>query len=66
MCRPAHAVHFAAYEACKKFLNIQAEEREPMKVAIAGSLATISSDAVMLPADVVKQRLQVRCAAVLC
>ena len=61
-CRPAHALYFAAYEAAKEALGGSREGHHPFAVAAAGVFATLTSDACMTPFDVVKQRLQVRCA----
>lgn len=64
--RPAHALYFAAYEAAKKALGGSKEGHHPFAVAAAGVFATVTSDACMTPFDVVKQRLQVRCACEPC
>ena len=58
-CRPAHAVHFAVYEAAKKGLGETVAETSFAGAAAAGAAATIVSDACMTPFDVIKQRLQV-------
>ena len=58
-CRPAHAVHFAVYEAAKKGLGKTTAETSFVGAAAAGATATIISDACMTPFDVIKQRLQV-------
>lgn len=57
--RPAHAVHFAVYEAAKKGLGETAAETSFAGAAAAGAAATVVSDACMTPFDVIKQRLQV-------
>ncbi len=59
MNRPAHAVHFAVYEAAKKGLGETVAETSFAGAAAAGAAATIVSDACMTPFDVIKQRLQV-------
>lgn len=51
---PAHAVYFSVYEACKKELS----PNSSISHAAAGVVATVASDAVLTPMDVVKQRLQ--------
>ena len=60
LCRPAHAVHFAVYEAAKKGLGETVAETSFLGAALAGATATVVSDACMTPFDVIKQRLQVR------
>ncbi|KAH0542091.1 hypothetical protein FGG08_003471 [Glutinoglossum americanum] len=57
---PAHAVYFATYEAVKQSLggNI-GNDHHFFAVATAGACATIASDALMNPFDVIKQRMQV-------
>ncbi|KAG9152332.1 hypothetical protein Leryth_026146 [Lithospermum erythrorhizon] len=64
---PAHAVYFTMYEVCKKGLlserknsnnNNKFELFDSGVHAISGVLATIVSDAVFTPMDMVKQRLQ--------
>jgi Mitochondrial carrier protein len=59
---PAHAVYFATYEIVKQGLGGNAggaTDHHPLAVATAGACATIASDALMNPFDVVKQRMQV-------
>lgn len=58
-CRPAHALYFGAYEAVKDAMGGNNEGHQPLATAAAGAVATLASDAVNLPLDVVKQRLQV-------
>eukprot|EP00850_Spirogloea_muscicola_P018083 SM000162S02361 [mRNA] locus=s162:179804:181597:+ [translate_table: standard] len=57
---PAHAVYFAVYEKAKEALGGNEEGYHPLAHAASGALATIASDAVFTPMDVVKQRLQLR------
>ena len=58
--RPAHAVYYAIYEEAKQAFGANEDERHhPAATAAAGALATAAGDAVNLPLDVVKQRLQV-------
>jgi hypothetical protein len=60
-CRPAHALHFAVYEWVKDRLGGNEAGHSSVLAGIAGGVATCVNDAVMTPADVIKQRLQVRC-----
>ncbi|KAL3531654.1 hypothetical protein ACH5RR_005175 [Cinchona calisaya] len=54
---PAHAVYFSVYELCKK--NFTAgNPNNSIAHALSGVFATVASDAVITPMDVVKQRLQ--------
>ncbi|CDR45864.1 CYFA0S20e01068g1_1 [Cyberlindnera fabianii] len=56
---PAHAVYFGTYEYVKKSLIHEKEEgHQPFRVALAGASATITSEALMNPFDVIKQRMQ--------
>ncbi|KAF2658140.1 asparaginyl-tRNA synthetase [Lophiostoma macrostomum CBS 122681] len=58
---PAHAVYFASYEAVKQSLGGNEganDEHHPFAAAASGAAATIASDALMNPFDVVKQRMQ--------
>ena len=59
--RPAHAVYYATYEEAKHALGADSPGHHPFATAAAGGLATAMGDAVNLPLDVVKQRLQVYC-----
>ncbi|KAE9598651.1 hypothetical protein Lal_00022618 [Lupinus albus] len=54
---PAHAVYFSFYETCKKFLS-RGNPNNASAHAVSGVCATIASDAVFTPMDMVKQRLQ--------
>lgn len=58
---PAHAVQFGTYEAVKEFTgaNDDSSEYQWASTALAGASATIASDALMNPFDVIKQRMQV-------
>ncbi|XP_048836115.1 mitoferrin-1 [Brienomyrus brachyistius] len=57
---PAHALYFACYERVKHILSdvIQNGGNSHLANGVAGSVATVLHDAVMNPAEVVKQRMQ--------
>lgn len=58
---PAHAVYFASYEAVKHAMGGNdggKHEHHPLAAAVSGASATIASDALMNPFDVIKQRMQ--------
>uniref|UniRef100_A0A0M3I5V5 Mitoferrin-1 n=2 Tax=Ascaris TaxID=6251 RepID=A0A0M3I5V5_ASCLU len=56
---PAHAVYFTVYEKTKEFLTSNTNGIfNGFSYAISGALATLFHDAVMNPAEVVKQRMQ--------
>jgi solute carrier family 25 iron transporter 28/37 len=55
---PAHALHFATYEACKESFGANADGHHPLASAAAGACATLAHDTLMNPFDVVKQRMQ--------
>lgn len=54
---PAHAVYFSVYETCKKRFS-DGDPSNSVAHAAAGVCATVASDAVLTPMDMVKQRLQ--------
>lgn len=54
---PAHAVYFSVYEFCKKGLS-GGNPNNHLAHAASGVCATVMSDAVLTPMDMVKQRLQ--------
>ncbi|KGN47047.1 mitoferrin [Cucumis sativus] len=54
---PAHAVYFTVYENCKKFFS-GGDPNNSLAHAASGVCATVASDAVFTPMDMVKQRLQ--------
>lgn len=56
---PAHAVYFFVYESFKKILTIK-NHNNSLAHAVPGVCATVCSDAVITPMDVVKQRLQLK------
>jgi len=59
-------VYYAIYEEAKQAFGANEDERHhPAATAAAGALATAAGDAVNLPLDVVKQRLQVRTGQIL-
>ncbi|CAN9510760.1 unnamed protein product [Ophioblennius macclurei] len=57
---PAHALYFACYEKIKFSLNdaIQPGTNSHFANGVAGCMATVLHDAIMNPAEVVKQRMQ--------
>ncbi|XP_029296239.1 mitoferrin-1 isoform X2 [Cottoperca gobio] len=57
---PAHAIYFACYERVKRSLSevIQSGGNSHLANGLAGSVATVLHDAIMNPAEVVKQRMQ--------
>ena len=56
---PAHALYFSCYEFIKKnFSGSSRPGENPLVNGIAGCFATLLHDAVMVPSDVIKQRLQ--------
>lgn len=55
---PAHAMYFACYEKLKKYFS-NSKQGNHMANGLAGCGATVLHDAVMNPADVIKQRMQV-------
>lgn len=55
---PAHGIYFAVYEALKDRFGANKGGHRPLETAAAATLATVISDGVMTPLDVVKQRLQ--------
>ncbi|KAL3829042.1 hypothetical protein ACJIZ3_017844 [Penstemon smallii] len=54
---PAHAVYFSVYEFCKKNFS-GGNLNNSVAHALSGVCATVASDAVLTPMDMVKQRLQ--------
>uniref|UniRef100_A0A5B7BJW1 Putative Mitochondrial RNA-splicing protein MRS3 n=1 Tax=Davidia involucrata TaxID=16924 RepID=A0A5B7BJW1_DAVIN len=54
---PAHAVYFSVYEFCKKSFS-GGNPNNSAAHAVSGVFATVASDAVFTPMDMVKQRLQ--------
>ncbi|KAI9464189.1 mitochondrial carrier domain-containing protein [Boletus coccyginus] len=56
---PAHAVHFGTYEAVKELVGGNKAGNQWLATSLAGASATIASDALMNPFDVIKQRMQV-------
>ncbi|GME68829.1 unnamed protein product [[Candida] boidinii] len=67
---PAHAVYYMVFESTKTTLcnnlisnrktnnNLVTDEKHPLIASISGIAATITSDALMTPFDVIKQRMQ--------
>lgn len=56
---PAHAVYFSVYELCKRFFS-RGKPNNSAAHAVSGVFATVASDAVFTPMDMVKQRLQLK------
>ncbi|KAL5361353.1 mitochondrial carrier domain-containing protein [Aspergillus floccosus] len=57
---PAHAVYFGTYEFVKDLAGGNVDDgHHPLAAALSGASATIASDALMNPFDVIKQRMQV-------
>ncbi|KAL4874529.1 mitochondrial carrier domain-containing protein [Aspergillus karnatakaensis] len=57
---PAHAVYFGTYEVVKEMAGGNVDDgHHPLAAAMSGAAATIASDALMNPFDVIKQRMQV-------
>lgn len=59
---PAHAAYFTVYELCKGRLGGDRHDgfHHPLIHAASGVAATVASDTLLTPMDVVKQRLQLR------
>ncbi|KAI8970073.1 mitochondrial carrier domain-containing protein [Mycotypha africana] len=55
---PAHALHYATYEACKEAFGGNTSGHHVLTNAAAGAIATLVHDSMMNPFDVVKQRMQ--------
>lgn len=64
---PAHAIYYLVFEStkttlCNRWYNLDntivTTERYPLIAAVSGVAATITSDALMTPFDVIKQRMQ--------
>jgi len=62
-CIPAHIGLFGTYELTKLWLLKSGNEKEhaPLKAAACGALSTMVHDSIIVPMDVVKQRLQLGC-----
>ncbi|KAG2690966.1 hypothetical protein I3760_09G215100 [Carya illinoinensis] len=56
---PAHAVYFSVYEFCKEAFS-GGNPNNSAAHAVSGVFATVASDAVITPMDMVKQRLQLK------
>lgn len=57
---PAHALYFSCYERMKIILSGNSQAgHSPLANGVAGCFATLLHDALMVPADAVKQRLQI-------
>eukprot|EP00930_Biecheleria_cincta_P031764 TRINITY_DN2202_c0_g1_i1.p1 TRINITY_DN2202_c0_g1~~TRINITY_DN2202_c0_g1_i1.p1 ORF type:complete len:661 (-),score=71.56 TRINITY_DN2202_c0_g1_i1:368-2350(-) len=62
-CIPAHIGLFGTYELTKSWLLKPGSEKEhsPLRAAACGALSTMVHDSIIVPMDVVKQRLQLGC-----
>ena len=64
-CIPAHALMFSTYELILETGGSRKEDAAPKQVAMIGALAggvsTLFHDAIMVPTETVKQRLQLGC-----
>ncbi|PVF99893.1 putative MRS4-protein of the mitochondrial carrier family [Serendipita vermifera] len=56
---PAHAVQFGTLEAVKQMMEKREGTPTWVTTGVAGASAAITSDAVMTPFDVIKQRMQI-------
>ena len=60
-CIPAHAAQFSSYEAVKTAFLVEHNNSStlgPLGSTVAGATAALSHDLIMVPADTIKQRLQ--------
>ena len=57
-CGPAHAAYFSLYEWGKIAFGADGPEIAPARAAAVGAVATLAHDAIMTPADAIKQRMQ--------
>ncbi|KAG4304649.1 hypothetical protein PORY_002042 [Pneumocystis oryctolagi] len=58
---PAHALYFGTYEFVKYQFKIYYSQKDSMLATlVSGACATVVSDALMNPFDVIKQRMQIR------
>ncbi|XP_002961989.2 uncharacterized mitochondrial carrier C8C9.12c [Selaginella moellendorffii] len=55
---PSHAVYFGCYEFFKEKFGGNRDGHQPLAHMASGACATVASDTVLTPMDVVKQRLQ--------
>ncbi|XP_046383792.1 mitoferrin-1-like [Ischnura elegans] len=55
---PAHALYFSTYEYLKEFFTTRLSLHAQVAYGISGCVSTLLHDAIMNPAEVVKQRLQ--------
>jgi solute carrier family 25 iron transporter 28/37 len=61
-CLPAHVGLFCTYEAMKaQIMDLEHVEHQPVHAAACGVVATVVHDTIIVPTDVVKQRLQLGC-----
>lgn len=55
---PSHAAYFATYEYTRKLTGASRETHTPVANLLSGLSATMAHDAIGVPTDVVKQRMQ--------
>ncbi|XP_071442078.1 mitoferrin-1 isoform X2 [Hetaerina americana] len=55
---PAHALYFSTYEYLKEFFTTRMSLHAQLAYGLSGCVSTLLHDAIMNPAEVVKQRLQ--------
>lgn len=57
---PAHAIYFGTYELVKEAFGGNQQGQQIIATGAAGAMATMASDALMNPFDVIKQRMQIK------
>ncbi|VVU95659.1 Mitochondrial carrier protein [seawater metagenome] len=56
---PAHALYFSSYEFVKKEINLDPKKYDIINAGLCGVIPCILHDSVMVPFDVIKQRMQI-------